>query len=258
MSERAKSFSIVFLMCLLAGACQRSETTNSSSTNQPTPTASASSNGASNLASAPIKLDDLQAAYAKVNDYTCLYEKQEKAISNGEPQAMNFYFRKPFDVKLEWVNGKGKVDQEAVYREGMNDGKILAKSIGGLGGLMGELRFAPTDALALNDSKHPVTEIGFGKLIETMKADAQKPDVTARYLGEETLDNRPAYKFEFVNASGSLTTTPDARRGLVWIDKELKMPAQVELYDAGQTLLERHRFKNVKLNVGLTDKTFTL
>jgi len=50
----------------------------------------------------------------------------------------------------------------------------------------------------------------------------------------------------------------DARRAVVWIDRELKLPIKVEVLGANDTLLERHRFKNLRVNVGLTDKTFAL
>jgi outer membrane lipoprotein-sorting protein len=38
----------------------------------------------------------------------------------------------------------------------------------------------------------------------------------------------------------------------------MKLPAKLELYNATNTLLERHRFKNMVLNAKLTDKTFAL
>jgi len=78
-------------------------------------------------------------------------------------------------------------------------------------------------------------------------------------VGEETLDGRPAYKFEFTSkgkeAVGGLAA---ARKSLIWIDRETKLPTKLELYDGANTLLERHRFKNVRLNQRLSDKTFTL
>src|SRR5215831_17793989 len=74
--------------------------------------------------------DDVVAAYGQVRDYTTLYYKEERAISNGDLQRIRLSFRKPLDVKLEWLDEKGKVDQVAVYRQGMNDGKLLAKKSG--------------------------------------------------------------------------------------------------------------------------------
>ncbi|GAC1404877.1 MAG: hypothetical protein NVSMB56_19400 [Pyrinomonadaceae bacterium] len=250
----SKAISKIILVCVSAlliaslSACNR-ETPTSENVATPTPAASAP---------APIQWSEVTAAYDNVKDYTCLYEKEEKAISNGEKQVIKMAFRKPFDIKLEWVDDKGKVDQEAVYRKGIGDDKVIAKVKGGLLALAGEQRFSPNETSP--DSKHPIAEAGIGKLIEQIVNGVKRPDVTSRYVGEESLDDgRAAWKFEFIGTSGALMPIPpDARRALVWLDKELKMPLKVELYDANSTLLERHRFKDLKFNVGLNDKTFVL
>ena len=208
--------------------------------------------------SAPIKWEDVASNYDRVSAYSCLYEKEELAISKGEPQAMRLAFRKPFDVRLDWLNDRGKVDQTAVYRQGANNGKVLARQTG-LGSLMGTQQLDPNESLALEYSRHPITEVGLGKLIERMQRDAATPGIASRFLGEETLDGRPAYKFEFkAEDDREVGGLPAATRSLIWIDREMKLPVKFELYSATDTLLERHRFKNVVLNPTLTDKTFAL
>jgi len=207
---------------------------------------------------APLKWDDVASSYDRVSAYVCLYEKEELAISNGEQQTIRLFFRKPFDVRLEWLNDRGKVDQTAVYRQGANNGKVLARQ-SGLGSLLGTLRLDPNESLALEDSRHPITEVGLGKLIERVQRDAATPGIGSRFLGEETLDGRPAYKFEFrADADKAVGGLPGSTRSLIWIDREMKLPAKLELYNARNILLERHRFKNVLLNSKLTDKTFAL
>jgi hypothetical protein len=49
----------------------------------------------------PVTWNDVASSYDRTSDYVCLYEKEERAISNGEPQTVRLYFRKPFDVRLE-------------------------------------------------------------------------------------------------------------------------------------------------------------
>jgi negative regulator of sigma E activity len=44
----------------------------------------------------------------------------------------------------------------------------------------------------------------------------------------------------------------------VWVDETLKLPVKAEVVDAAGRMLERHGFAELKLNVGLTDATFTL
>lgn len=203
--------------------------------------------------------DEVAASYDRLSDYVCLYEKEERAISKGELQTIRLSFRKPFDVRLDWLDDNGRVDQTAVYRQGFNNGKVLARQNGLLGALAGKLQLDPNESLALADSHHPITEVGFGKLIERTQRDAKNPGITSRFVGDEVLDGRPAYKFEFTASEDqSVSGLAAARQAFLWIDRELKLPAKVELYDRGKVLLERHRFKDVKVNQKLSDKTFTL
>lgn len=207
----------------------------------------------------PITWNDITSAYERLTDYVCTYQKEEKAISDGEQQTIRFSFRKPFDIRLEWLNDKGVVDQTAVYRQGFNDGKVLARQSGLLGILAGKLRVDPTDPLALSDSKHPITEAGLGKLIERAARDSSDARIATHFVSEEVLDGRGAFKFEFTAKENvDVNQLAGARKGLIWVDKELKLPVKVELYDAANTLLERHRFKDIQINPKLADKVFTL
>lgn len=229
--------------------------------NEANSTAAASPNTANEpeTLTGPISWNDVANSYERVRDYTCLYEKDERAISDGERQTMRLSFRKPFDVRIEWLNTEHRVDQTAVYRQGMNDGKVLAKRSGILGALTGTLKLDPNDPLALEDSKHPITETGLGNIIDRAKRDAANGQITNRFVAEEPLDGRAAYKFELkVKQGGQFSGVPSATRTLIWIDKELMLPVMVEIYDRANAILERHRFKDLRTNVGLSDKTFAL
>lgn len=209
--------------------------------------------------SSPITWNNVSSSYEGVLDYVCLYEKEERAISDGEKQTIRFSFRKPLDVRLEWLNDQGSVNQTAVYRQGFNDGKVLARRSGLLGALAGKLRLDPNESLARSDSRHPITEVGLGKIIELALKDAANTRIGSDFAGDETLDGRPSYKFEFTATGNEAVGGQEAaRKALIWIDRELKLPVKLELYDAANTLLERHRFKEVRINRGLSDKTFTL
>ncbi len=199
------------------------------------------------------------ASYAQVKDYTSTYEKEERAISNGELQRMRLYFRKPLDVRLEWLNDSGRVDQIAVYREGLNHGQVLARRMGAFGALVGTLRLEPRGAQALADSRHPITEVGIGHIIDRIGDDMRRQRVSLRATVEDVLDGEPHDRFDFESLeSVSLAGVEGARRGVAWIDRTIKLPVKVELVDAAGIVLERHRFKDLRLNVGLTDARFTL
>ena len=199
------------------------------------------------------------ASYAQVKDYTSTYEKEERAISNGELQRMRLYFRKPLDVRLEWLNDSDRVDQIAVYREGLNNGQLLARRMGAFGALVGTLRLDPRSARALADSRHPITAVGIGHIINRIGDDMRRQRVFLRATVEDVLDGQPHDRFDFESPeSVPLAGVEGARRGAAWIDRTIKLPVKVELVDAAGTVLERHRFKDLRLNVGLTDARFTL
>lgn len=259
MSER-KHFRIIlgviFLLTIIVGCTTyRTSVENEAAVS---PSAADAPDAEKSGEAAPMAWSDVAASYERVRDYTCLYLKEEHAISNGELQTIRLSFRKPLDVRLDWLNDKGKVDQTAVYRQGLNDDKVLARQSSLIGALAGTVKLKPDDPLALEDSRHPITEAGLGSIIEQLAKDASEPKVGKRYVGEEKVEGRPLWKFIFTTKSGTLAGLKDATRSVIWIDKELKLPVQVEIYDRAGTLLERHRFKELRLNVGLTDQAFKL
>jgi holo-[acyl-carrier protein] synthase len=202
---------------------------------------------------------DVVAAYESVHDYTATYDKYERAINDGDLQRINLSFRKPLDVRLEWQNEHGKVDQWAVYRQGKNDGKVLARKSGMLGGMMGLMKLDPTSGRAMSDSRHPITEVGIGHIIEEVSRAMKSNQVTSKPAVDDTLDGARVVRFDFDGvADAKLFGVEGARRVLIWVDPSLKLPVKAEVVDAAGRMLERHRFADLKINVGLTDQIFTL
>lgn len=198
-------------------------------------------------------------SYAKVHDYTALYNKQERAIDGGDLQRINLWFRKPLDVKLEWLDNKGKPDQWAVYRQGMNDGKLLARKTGFVGGMMGDMKLDPREKKAMLDSRHPITEVGIGHIIGEVSRAMKSQGVTSKPAVEETLDGARVVRFDLDGAADAkLFGVEGARRVSIWVDETLQLPIKAEVMDASGRMLERHGFAKLRINVGLTDETFKL
>ncbi|MDQ2747787.1 MAG: DUF1571 domain-containing protein [Acidobacteriota bacterium] len=258
MSKKGKFTILIFLTAISAlgfSACRRAEIDDAKN-----PAANSNEAQSAPMNPPPFAWNELSKRYENVKDYTALYEKEEKAISKGERQTIKLSFRKPFDIRMDWLDDKGKIDQTAIYQKGKNDDKVAAKKGGMLGSMAGTLKLAPDDPLALQDSKHPITEAGLGVLIDRITSVANDPQTKTNYLGEEKTDaGRAAYKVEMSNPNGlNLTGVSNARKAFVWIDKELLLPVKVEIYDANGVLLERHVFSDLKLNANLTDKTFEI
>jgi len=202
---------------------------------------------------------EVVAAYEPVHDYTATYDKYEQAIDDGALQRINLFFRKPLDVRMEWQDEHGKVDQTAVYREGHNDGKLLARKTGMLGGMLGLMKLDPRSGRAMSDSRHPITEVGIGHIIAEASRAMKSAQVTSKPPTADTLDGKAVTRFDLDGPSDAkLFGVEGARRVSIWVDAALKLPMKVEVVDAEDRMLERHRFTDLKLNVGLTDKTFTL
>src|SRR5947208_12061799 len=113
----------------------------------------------------PFDLAEMPKRYEAVKNYTAIYEKEERTISKGAKAKIKLAFRKPFAVRMEWLNDKGKIDQTAAYEEGKNDGNIMFKEGGLTGSLVGTLHIKPDSALAREDSRYPITRTGIGDLI---------------------------------------------------------------------------------------------
>lgn len=210
-------------------------------------------------AAAPVATwDAVVASYGRVHDYTCLYLKQERAISGGELQRIRLSFRKPLDVRMEWLDAKGRVDQIAVYRQGFNDGKLVGRRMGILGSMIGTVHMAPTDRRALDDSRHPITEAGIGSIVDGI-ARAARDGVLRDPSVVEPRSTADGIRFAWTIApNASFMGVAGVQRLIVVVNPEQQLPADVQLLDASGAFVEHHRFSEIRTNVGLSDAVFTL
>ncbi|HZS47792.1 MAG TPA: DUF1571 domain-containing protein [Blastocatellia bacterium] len=194
------------------------------------------------------------ASFDGIKDYTCLYIKQEKAIGNMEPQTIRLYFRKPFDVRMEWLNDKGKVDQTVVYREGFNNNKLRVKIP-----YLPVLNIDPNGSRGHgpgSDSMHPITELGIGRILRRVLNEIAKGPMAVNDLGTESVDGRNAHKIEVLSKAAPGVFF--AKKTILWIDTETNFLVKHEHYNDKDELFERHLYKDIKINVGLGDDKFNL
>jgi outer membrane lipoprotein-sorting protein len=208
---------------------------------------------------ASVDWNDVVQAYAGVRDYTATYAKEERAISNGELQTMRLSFRVPLDVRLEWLDAHGTVDQIAVYRQGVNQGKLLARRRGLFGSIIGTIRLDPREPRALEDSRHPITEVGLGHIVDVIARGVQQRTLVVAGTTDDVVDGVRAERVDVdAMASTSAFGVDGARHVRVWVDRALNLPIKLEVLNDAGAMLERHRFKDLRLNVGLSDAVFTL
>jgi hypothetical protein len=202
-------------------------------------------------------LDRSQAAYEKLEDYTCLFVQRERVGDELLPvERAQFRFRKPFMVYMRWV-GRMHRGQECLYVEGRDDGKMIAHGAGLLGLIT--LRLDPEGKRAMRNRRHPITEAGIGHLVRLLRSDyelaRQHGEGRVVLRGKEELSEREVRVFECVLPADR---RPEyyCHRAVVGFDTELELPVMVSIYDAEDKLLEEYRYEGLKLDVGLSEKDF--
>ncbi len=202
--------------------------------------------------------------YQGVSDYTCTFYKRELIGGRlSKTHVMSMKARsKPHSIYLRFEQpAQGR---EAIYIEGQNKGKLLAHDVG-LGRLIaGTLHLDPGGAQAMEESRHPITEAGIGRLIDTLwnrwSVELKPEDSTVELRDDMMIGDRKCTLIETIH--------PRPRHHLMFhkvrlfVDQELGLPIRFEGYDwpraQGQApqLVEEYTYTNVRLNVGLGDRDF--
>ncbi len=213
-----------------------------------------------------------QARLAEVADYTATFIKQER-IGNeiSQPQVMRLKIRhQPFSVYLKWLRGdKGR---EVIYIAGRNDGNLLVHVGGWKARLLPTVKLDPNGSLAMQESRHPLTDIGLLEVVRRSLGYRQRDldaesGVRCQMLDNQTFDDRDCYCFTTEYDDSSLSE--GNRKTVVYLDKEMSLPVSVTNYGwppAGEqfdparldemTLIEAYSYSNIELDQQLTDIDF--
>jgi len=192
------------------------------------------------------------AGFAQLEDSVSLFLKTERIGERMLPtQTIELKVRQdPFSVYLRWLEPPFQ-GREVIYQKGRFEDKVVA-NLGDLFGFEGIFAFVPTAPEVMRGNRHPITEAGIGHIIERLyeqfhQAHSQN-SLRARYLGAEPYLGRPTFKIMRVLEDGGFR---------YWnIDTELLLPIRVITYDCRHQLQETYTFKDLRVNVGLTDDDF--
>ncbi|HEY2250706.1 MAG TPA: DUF1571 domain-containing protein [Planctomycetaceae bacterium] len=207
-------------------------------------------------------------------DYSATFIKQERVDGSDlqDVQSIQLKLRhKPFGIYMKWLEG-GDVGRELLHVEGQYDDKMLVR-LGGIKKRLPLLKLEPTGSLAMQESRHPVTEMGLALLADQILK-YRKRDLTLKAgLRWEML---PEQKFMdrtcdcWVVEYDSREVEPVYRKSITYIDKELSLPvcvrsfgwpeAGVEAADTAAldeaTLIEYYGYTDIKFESRLTDSDF--
>ena len=115
----------------------------------------------------------LETAYARVQSYTARFVRQEVVGGALRPREEALLkFQRPGLMYLRWIAGPPE-GREILFVPGRNDNRMLVREPGLLSSLV-TVAMAPDSPRVLRESRHPVTDVGIGRLIELIAATNQR------------------------------------------------------------------------------------
>jgi hypothetical protein len=199
---------------------------------------------------------ETEGALAKVHDYTTIFHRIEMIDGRLIPEEVSLLkFRRPMSVYMKWFHPtKG---QETLYVAGANNNKVRAHGTG-FSGIV-TVNLDPYGARAMQNSRHPVTDIGVHHLVLTIVSNMNRAinagEMTSLDHGEKNVYGRKTRQLEGIlpkNASKGYY----CYRCVVNLDLENKMPIFTQIFDWNNRLVESYGYENLQVNPGLTDKDF--
>lgn len=214
------------------------------------------------LAAARSSLETFQT----IRDYTATFVKQERVGGRllEQETAVLKVRQEPFSVYLRHTAPPARDGQEALYIARRNDGKLIAHGVG-LEKLLGTLRLDPQGFLAMRDNRHPITQIGMKNLLDELLklSQTQRDNILqcdVRIDEEQQVDGRPCRCLQ-LRSPRPLPGFPLAI-ARIYLDRQWNIPVRYEAYEwkdeAGGEyhLVEFYEYRDIRLNVGLTDEDF--
>lgn len=184
---------------------------------------------------------------ASMTNYQVSMARQERVGDQLQPAetVLLSLRREPLAVRLEWPEGKNQ-GREVIYAVQETNGQMQIHSPGTL---VPRMTLAPTSPLVMRNSRHPITEAGFGGLLDTLDRSLQPHEqglaTRARmvYAGVETPSEvgRPCHKL-----------VEDRENGEHWevfLDTANSLPTLVHGTNAQGELLEHYVFGPVQANL---------
>lgn len=216
------------------------------------------------VARAKRAIADCQEKYASVRDYTCTFVKRERINGHLTPQhVMQMKARTaPHSIYFKFQTpNKGR---EAIFVAGKHNNKVLAHDVG-IGRLLaGTLTLDPRGSMAMEHTRHPVTEAGIGSLIDSV-AKHWSVELTPE---ESKVTFEPGLTIGPHRCSMIESVHPEKKPQFLfhmvklYIDHDHGLPIRIEAYDWPKTpgakpeLVEEYTYMNLKTNVGLAEHDF--
>ncbi|HSB68245.1 MAG TPA: DUF1571 domain-containing protein [Candidatus Methylomirabilis sp.] len=203
-------------------------------------------------------LDLAEKSYAGVHDYTSIMLGRERLGGELRPQErILLKFQRPFKVYMKWIEGPSK-GREGLYVSGAHNGKFLLYEPRGIRRLF-TAALEPSDQRVMEQSRHPVTDVGIGRLLEIVGENARRGakngvlQVIDRGTGD--LAGRRVRNLEGILPRDQKLAYY-CYRVLLSFDEEHHLPIRVVVYDWDDQIAEEYIHTDLRLNPGFTGRDF--
>lgn len=198
-------------------------------------------------------VDKMESSYSKIEDYSAVFTKHERVKDVLLPKESIFLkFKKPLQIYMRWIDGPIK---EAIYVEGTNGNKVIAHSGASL-----TWNLDPNGSILIAGNRHPITDIGFGFILNVMRTNIplaiKHAEIELSRFSEKSVKGRPVIVVE-AKFSPKEGRKYYATRMVCHIDKEYYLPVGIACYDGKDVLMEEYHYKDIKINIGLTEIDFS-
>lgn len=194
--------------------------------------------------------------------YEATFTKRELVSNRMIAQQMKMKFRRePFSVYFYFLGDqKGR---EVIYVDGRNNGQILVHETG-IASFAGTLRLAPTDTLAMNENRYPITQVGIENFLLVLREQWMQE---AKYGETEVTYYRNA-KLGGMTCRRIVVTHPRPRRQfrfhktVLWIDDETGIAVRLQQFGfpvrsgVPAPIVEDYAYTDLRTDVRISDRDF--
>jgi outer membrane lipoprotein-sorting protein len=199
-----------------------------------------------------------EAAYARVTGYTARFAKEERVGGVMRPrEEAVLKFQRPGRLYLRWTAGPPR-GREILYVPGANGDRLLVHEPGALSRAFTFL-LAPDSPRILEESRHPVTDVGIGKVVGRVVTDVKRGlgrgELSLTDQGDDHEAGRRVRRIE-MTADRQASERYYAHRVIVDIDADLGLPVAVTAFDVEDRLVGRYEYRDVRLDARLAAMDF--
>jgi hypothetical protein len=199
-----------------------------------------------------VLLASMEAAYAGVSDYTARFIRREVVAGHQRSaEEALLKFQRPGRIYLRWTAGAPS-GREIIFVPGRDGDRALVHEPGLVSGRF-TLLMAPDHRRILAESRHPITDVGLGRLIDLVASNvrrgAARGDVQLTDHGDDGHGRRIELSFPRDPSLGYY-----CRRFLTTLRHGLPVSAAVHDFDG--RLVAEYAYHDLRLNHGLTDTDF--